>query len=138
MNDTQKEAIAQANAYLNDAGLPLVPEHPYLSLTAGNRVVILRNAAETWVRRCRALQLRKGTKTRANQVEAFLQGALAVLTCARVLSHDDAGRIGFLVSVDRAEEVIERWAADRTDAEAAEDCRARAAGLADEARARDA
>jgi len=138
MNEIQKEAIAQANAYLNNAGLPLAPEHPFLSLTSDNRIVILRDAANAWSRRCQSLALRKGTKMRANQLEAFLQGALAVLTSTRILSQDDAHRVGFLVMVDRAEELIERWASDRTDAEAAEDCRSRAAGLAEEGRKRSA
>lgn len=110
------------------------PARPYLSLTSDNRVTLLRNTAEMWRQRCDTLSLRRGTKGRQHQLEAFLQGALAVLTCARVLSHDDAGRLGFMVMAGRAEAVIERWAAERTDAQATEDCRARAAQLAQDAR----
>lgn len=105
------------------------PASDYLALTNDNRTIILRTTAETWAARCKGLGLRPGTQKRQHQLEAFLQGALAVLTCTRVMNHDAAGRVAFMVAIGRGEEEIARWALLRTEAEAAEDVRARAAAL---------
>jgi hypothetical protein len=106
---------------------------PFLSLTPENRGVILRAAADTWTTRCSELGLKAGTKGRQRELEAYLQGVLAVATAARLVDHGEASRVAFIVAIGRAEEVVARWAAYRTDEEAAADVRKRTAGAAAEA-----
>lgn len=82
----------------------------HLDLTGESRRLIQREVANAWHQRCTSLGLRKGTKGRQVQLEAFLQAALAALTAARIVSADDAARVGFLVLVDRGEELLTQWA----------------------------
>lgn len=119
-------------APLADQPEDLTMTSPFLSLTPENRGVILNAAAATWTARCAELALKAGTKGRQRELEAYLQGVLAVATAARLMTHQEASQVAFIVAVGRAEEVIARWGAYRTDAEAAEDVRKRTAGAAAE------
>ena len=98
-----------------------------LDLTPENRGIILRAAAQTWERRAAEFALKPGTKGRAAQLEAFLQGVLAVATAGRLMTHDEAQHVAFMVAIGRAEEAVAHWGAWLTDAEQAERCRGRAA-----------
>ena len=91
----------------------------FLSLNHQNRATILRAAAETWAKRCASLGLKPGTKGRQRELEAYLQGVLAVATAARLVTHSHASQVAFLVAVDRGEEVISGWAAFEPEQEAA-------------------
>lgn len=73
---------------------------------AETRAAALYQVRLAWENRASTLGLKKGTKGRGVQLEAYLQGALAALTCLRVMSHDEAARVAFLVMVGRAEEWI--------------------------------
>lgn len=63
-------------------------------------------AAEAWHNRCQALGLKPGTKGRQRELEAFLQGALAVATATGNMTMQRAHMLGFLVSVGRGEEIL--------------------------------
>lgn len=82
----------------------------YLTLNDENRDIILRGTAAAWQQRCKTLNLKLGTKGRQRELEAFLQGALAVLTATRVISHDTADIWCLFVYTGRGEAVIENWA----------------------------
>ena len=73
---------------------------------AQTRAAALYQVRLAWEQRASTLGLKKGMKARAVQLEAYLQGAIAALTCLRVMSHDEAARVAFLVMVGRAEEWI--------------------------------
>lgn len=64
-------------------------------------------AAEAWHNRCRELGLKPGTKGRQRELEAFLQGALAVATAAGIMTMQRAHMISFLVSLGRGEEILQ-------------------------------
>jgi|GEM_PF-2705631 len=98
-------------------------QQPFLALTAQNRQLVLREAARTWDARCSELKLRTGTKGRQHELEAYLQGVLAVATATRLLGEIAASQVALLVSTGRAEDVVARWGAYRTEAEAAEGVR---------------
>ncbi len=83
---------------------------PFLTLNAENRRIILRQTAEVWTTRCSNLGLKRGTKGRKRELEAYLQGALAVLTATRVINLDHAAMVAVYVSAGRGESVIEQWA----------------------------
>lgn len=70
---------------------------------------ILRQAAMVWNMRAAGLELRRGTKRRQHDLEAYLQGVLAVATAAEVMSLKQADLIALLVAAGRAEEQIETW-----------------------------
>lgn len=114
----------------------MTTDTPYLSITEENLGLVLRQAAQTWQQRATEFELKRGTKGRAAQLEAYLQGTLAVATATRLMTHQHAHNVAFMVAIGRAEEVIDRWASWLTDAEAAEACQGRANGLAAESRER--
>lgn len=91
--------------------MPALLADPATATLNQRRDRMLAEAAIAWARRVTGLELRKGTAKRAAQVEAFLQGVLAVMTSGNYMSIEEANRIGFLVAVGRAEEVIVQWAA---------------------------
>lgn len=82
----------------------------YLTLSNENRDIILRATAETWQLRCKTLNLKLGTKGRQRELEAFLQGALAVLIATRVINLDTVNVCHLFVCTGRGESVIEMWA----------------------------
>lgn len=82
---------------------------PHLDLTDDNRAVILRVTADTWATRCSELRLKPGSAARRAQLEAFLQGALAVLTSTRVMNRDSAQHVALAVAVGRGEDVLQAW-----------------------------
>lgn len=59
-----------------------------------------------WRKRCNDLDIKPGSKVRAVQLEAYLQGVLAVATATGVMTMDRANQIAFLVSVGRGEEFL--------------------------------
>lgn len=83
----------------------------HLNLNNENRDAIQKQAALAWHRRCSELELKPGTKSRMVQMEAYLQGAVAVMTSAQIMTFDEAHSVQFLVMVGRGEELLNRWAA---------------------------
>lgn len=71
---------------------------------------VRRAVGEAWQMRCADLRLREGTKGRQRELEAYLQGALAALTAANIMSLSQAQYVAIMVAAGRGEELIERWA----------------------------
>ena len=61
-----------------------------------------------WAQRVASFKLKPGTQGYKRQQEAYLQGVLAALTTANLMTHDRAHMIAFMVFVGRADEVL-KW-----------------------------
>ena len=69
----------------------------------------LKECARVWEGRCAELGLKRGTKGRMVQLEAYLQGTLAALTASGLMPHTHAQQIALLVAVGRGEDTVTRW-----------------------------
>ena len=63
---------------------------------------------EAWANRCKNHNLKLGTKSRDNEMTAYLQGVLAVATAAGIMTHNRAQMIAMLVMCGRGEEFLKQ------------------------------
>ena len=67
-----------------------------------------------WHQRVASFQLKPGTQGYKRQQEAYLQGALAALTTAGLMTHDRASQIAYMVFIGRADWVLTWHTKDAT------------------------
>ena len=81
---------------------------PTLLRPVDGEALCMPAACRAWDHRAAALVLRG--KARERDREAFMQGVLAVLTCAGLMTHDRANALAFMTAVGRLPDYMEAQA----------------------------